>query len=564
MIKFFTDPYENELIYSAAARCMFYEMSNTKEIKNKMFGKKVLFDLELFNGLQFASTYLGKKYALEKIIDDYTTMNFYSPFLSQSKQDDIKRKIEKNQPLEFKFYLRMDQKYNLENMGIYYCPICAQEDIQKYGEPYIHREHQVPGVMVCYEHKVRLLSYGQYTRQECKNNLITIQESKLMKINKSMKKEEVGEKYLLYVKCVIKILSGELKGANLEVVKTKYHKLMFEKGYIDRVGRINRSILYKEFLTFYDTDFLNEMGCTIDDTNSKRCWITQIARPSSQIMNPIKHTLFICFLDPELTEFFSDKGDTKKEVEEYTCDNSFCKYYKQHTHLKSQIIAATNRRYCNPKEMKLITCDCGYSYSYNLLDDERVDEQSRTVREYGWLWEKQLKEYIKNDITRIEQLAKIMGCCSKVIERYIKVWEEGEEMGHLPITYKGDIKVIIRYKKVLRSVVKDHQEYTRTDIYNLCRKEYRKIMAIDPEWINKILPQRTYKSTHDKTNWIEKDQEILEKLKEFYKEYETDEESMQITQLMIAKYLEIDRKTLKRYLTLMPRSNSFYKQIIPT
>ncbi len=135
-------------------------------------------------------------------------------------------------------------------------------------------------------------------------------------------------------------------------------------------------------------------------------------------------------------------------------------------------------------------------------------------------------------------------------------------MGHLPITYKGDIKTIIGYKKTLRAIVKDHQEYTRTDIYNLYRKEYRKIMAVDPEWINEILPERIYKSTQSKINWIKKDKEILEKLKTFYKEYETDEKTVQITQLMIAKYLKIGRKTLKRYLRFIPMSNRFYEEVI--
>ena len=357
-------------------------------------------------------------------------------------------------------------------------------------------------------------------------------------------------------------MQGGLKETNLETVKSKYHQLMLKKGLIHRNGRINRNHLYNLFITFYGMDFLNEMGCGIDNTNKERCWITQIARPSSKIMNPIKHTLFICFLDPELVEFFLDKVDSIEKTEQYACGNLFCEHYNQHINLKSQIIAASNRMYCNPKEMKLITCECGYRYSYNLLDDNQVDEQSKTVREYGWLWERQLKEYIKNDITEVGQLAKIMRCHPKVIERYIKVWEEGEEMGHLPITYKGDIKTIIGYKKTLRAIVKDHQEYTRTDIYNLYRKEYRKIMAVDPEWINEILPERIYKSTQSKINWIKKDKEILEKLKTFYKEYETDEKTVQITQLMIAKYLKIGRKTLKRYLRFIPMSNRFYEEVI--
>lgn len=42
-----------------------------------------------------------------------------------------------------------------------YCPICVQEDIKNYGEPYWHREHQLPLAMVCCVHHCRLQSAGE-------------------------------------------------------------------------------------------------------------------------------------------------------------------------------------------------------------------------------------------------------------------------------------------------------------------------------------------------------------------------------------------------------------------
>ncbi len=37
-----------------------------------------------------------------------------------------------------------------------FCPACIEEDTQKYGEPYWHRMHQVPGVLVCTIHSAIL------------------------------------------------------------------------------------------------------------------------------------------------------------------------------------------------------------------------------------------------------------------------------------------------------------------------------------------------------------------------------------------------------------------------
>ena len=39
-----------------------------------------------------------------------------------------------------------------------YCPLCCQEDIERFGEPYWHTNHQLPLISVCTKHKCRLES----------------------------------------------------------------------------------------------------------------------------------------------------------------------------------------------------------------------------------------------------------------------------------------------------------------------------------------------------------------------------------------------------------------------
>lgn len=42
-----------------------------------------------------------------------------------------------------------------------YCPICAREDTRKYGEPFWHREHQIPLATVCTKHHCQLKCTGE-------------------------------------------------------------------------------------------------------------------------------------------------------------------------------------------------------------------------------------------------------------------------------------------------------------------------------------------------------------------------------------------------------------------
>lgn len=47
-----------------------------------------------------------------------------------------------------------------------FCPICTESDIQKFGESYWHRLHQVPGVKVCPIHNVFLEQSTASVRKE--------------------------------------------------------------------------------------------------------------------------------------------------------------------------------------------------------------------------------------------------------------------------------------------------------------------------------------------------------------------------------------------------------------
>ena len=46
-----------------------------------------------------------------------------------------------------------------EKEGIRYCPRCYEEDQKMYGEPYWHREHQIPLMPICPKHQCHLQTY---------------------------------------------------------------------------------------------------------------------------------------------------------------------------------------------------------------------------------------------------------------------------------------------------------------------------------------------------------------------------------------------------------------------
>lgn len=91
MIDFFTDPYKDELIYSAIARYHFY--SGNKDFRDTIeecFGKRSMVStFELGGRLDYFAKELGGRYTAEKIINENTIFSYYAPFIDEQKRIEV-------------------------------------------------------------------------------------------------------------------------------------------------------------------------------------------------------------------------------------------------------------------------------------------------------------------------------------------------------------------------------------------------------------------------------------------------------------------------------------------
>ena len=91
MINFFTDPYENELLYSCIARYHFYSgNTNFKDTMEECFGKRTIIPTFEFGGrIEYLTKKLSKEYDSNKFIYNHTILPFYIPFISGKVKNDI-------------------------------------------------------------------------------------------------------------------------------------------------------------------------------------------------------------------------------------------------------------------------------------------------------------------------------------------------------------------------------------------------------------------------------------------------------------------------------------------
>ena len=94
MIGFFTDPYPDELLYSACSRYHRRVGSISKEAAARnLFGNartKIVIDFQ--TRLDYLAAQLpSATYSVSRLIDEYTMLPLYAPFLSAERLDVLRR-----------------------------------------------------------------------------------------------------------------------------------------------------------------------------------------------------------------------------------------------------------------------------------------------------------------------------------------------------------------------------------------------------------------------------------------------------------------------------------------
>src|SRR5699024_10980518 len=90
MLPFFTDPYPDELIYSAIARYHFYSGNiDYKDTSEEVFqSRSVIPSLEIGSHFDALAQQIGNRYSVESLLAKHTIYPFYAPFLSKQRQQE--------------------------------------------------------------------------------------------------------------------------------------------------------------------------------------------------------------------------------------------------------------------------------------------------------------------------------------------------------------------------------------------------------------------------------------------------------------------------------------------
>lgn len=247
MITYFPKPYPDELLYSLFAR--YYAktgyLAYIYAAEDLYVNRNTRPDAEFLNELtDEVKNILTRSVSMEDLIQMHTMFPYYGRFLKYERRQKAFDALASTKG-NYHYLLAIPNR----GIGLLrYCPMCAAEDRNKYGETYWHRMHQMQGVDICPEHLCKLVNSNVTTRSRQSPNLITAEEVDLTN-EILLSVNIIEEKTARYV---LSVFQAPVNMDCKTPIGNFLHSRMANTKYLSVRGeRRNMSLIYSEFSEYY-------------------------------------------------------------------------------------------------------------------------------------------------------------------------------------------------------------------------------------------------------------------------------------------------------------------------
>ena len=309
MIGFFPDPYPDELLYSVLARFQSRVQYPSREslVRELLGTKKAFATIDLPSHLcrLIASLPPGHLYTVDGFIDNNTLLPFYSPFSTKERINAIRENMGDGKKLGFHYRIGIASSRISLPISLRFCPLCAREDKEQFGEYYWHRLHQVSGVEVCPIHAIFLENSSALTRNRT-NNQDFISAGEVIQVI-SPRSLNLSDPCHLILKQiahdVLWLLNQRIEAHYLKYFHTYYLYLLGKVGLLNVNGTVRVKPFLSAFTDYYSGDFLRGVQCSFHPDNRNN-WLLRLTHYDFRSQHPLHHLLLIHFLGLTVEEFF--------------------------------------------------------------------------------------------------------------------------------------------------------------------------------------------------------------------------------------------------------------------
>lgn len=424
MIGFFADPYPDELLYSACARLSDRSnYRNAATVARELFGTASGRAVVAFpNRLAHLISVLppGHKYTIDKLINKYTLLRYYSPFIDASRLQIVRTDMAADGENRILSRLGINAGRLRSPKSFRYCPQCVEYDRQRYKVAYWHRVHQLAGVDVCPDHLLFLKSSAAESRERQNSNAFVSAESVIADLSFTMVDPNSRDHQLLLklAKDAQWLLNWNGTTLGTAELRERYYHLMLRKGLAYFGGRFRHAEFLRQFLEFYSSDFLESLQSLIGD--QKQPWPLGLVRLNrlGQANPPLRHLLLMTFLDCTAEQFFTDFRPVKPfGAGPWPCLNRASDHYRENTITDCVITNGHKKQKSEP--VGHFSCTCGFRYLRVGIDDTEADRvRFNKVISYGATWDRYLEEQWSDPNVTMSEIAHKLGVIPFTLKRH--------------------------------------------------------------------------------------------------------------------------------------------------
>lgn len=514
-LRFFPAPYPDECYYSIF--CRYFARSGSTSNKRtifELFGEAQSLAAFVFlpRRLELLDTWFGSDSPLtrEGLALDNSCYAYFSTAFTEQIFEGMEKKIktgESDRSLERRIIQKCRRSHWPERLR--YCPECAREDVERYGETYWHRMPQLPGIEYCLKHgkpiQDSIVTFRQITMAFCpaSHALHSLAQQE------DTEKQEHCQRYLALARDTEWLLQNGLKLGGCRKIARKYKELFKEKGLTTAQGVRHPNRIKAAFTDYHGERFLRQL---FQGKENYLYWLDFAFESVSEHLRPLHHILLMEFLKGTVQDFFYSVPDNEPYGNgPWPCVNKICRHYGKDG---AEKISVT---YMNGQTIGHFRCTgCGMKYQRSRPWQDFEEYAGRAIiLDYGEYWYRKLRECVEEQGLNQVETAKAMKCTTATVRK------RAEEIG---LDLHANRKSCIYHEKEWKDI--DRSLYFRTKVTEalqhqpeLTAKELDELVPGAYAWFHKNdfqwLKERLV-IDQDKQYWTVWEQEHLELLKEAY------------------------------------------------
>lgn len=450
--------YENELFFSWVVRMYAIDNKSKDLFIKEMFGPGIF---GLYRIRTFKNTRVKERLSIPQIIKAHSVLPVFK--VCRPKEEYIKTLNDLD---------KYDQKYKPPSY-VKICPLCWQEQMNRFGEAYFITEHQFNENKVCYKHKVDLIELDGIVNIEDGREQLSLDNIKLPI------KNDYNEKVYYDISIMLSKMFDEsiMKDIYLEDSMEKYKSKLRELHYY-RFAILDRAKLGEDFISYYGKDVLNKLGASID--GKEYGWLSLFWGGRKEKL--IYHLLMIIFLFGDLESFaaYTPKEFLPFGTGPWPCLNEKCDQYKKNVIEEIKIKRGTTTR----SVIGICKCNkCKVEYRLEKFEDKSLEYN---IDLYGEAFDDELLALCKKEEYTIRQLGKRMGCSGDTVQKHMKYCKINPEEYTKIVKRRRIIINVEKYKQKFLKIIKDKPNISFTEISAI--EGYRYLTRHAPDFCKKELP----------------------------------------------------------------------------